>query len=343
MKNIFLFAFTAIFMLFSCGDSRDNPGDWLIPSDRVFDGGPGKDGIPSVDSPQFTDASQATFLNDNDLVVGIIVDGEARAYPHIILDWHEIVNDDIGSESVAITYCPLTGTAIAWDRIVDGKKTTFGVSGKLYNTNLIPYDRETDSYWSQIGLNCVNGELISTTADLHPIIETTWATWRSMYPNSQVLNTNTGFSRNYGNYPYGDYITNNDRLIFPVEPRDTRLATKERVLGVLGNGANRAYSIEEFATPQLIVDNLGGEELIVVGSKADNFIVAFRNQGLEGLTLNMSNFPIIATDAQGNQLEASGLISAGPMAGTQLKQPTAFMGFWFSFGAFYPGIEIYNQ
>ena len=264
--------------MFSCSKENGNTQqDWLIPADEVEDGGPGKDGIPSIDNPIFIDVNEVNFLADNALVVGMIYDGEAKAYPHPILDWHEIVNDEIGDRKVALTYCPLTGTAIAWNRNLDGQTTTFGVSGKLYNSNLIPYDRATDSYWSQANLNCVNGERIGSVIETFPIIETTWSTWKSLYPNSKVLSTQTGFSRDYTAYPYGDFRTNNDFIIFPFTPFDSRLPTKERVLGVLNNGNNRAYSINEFSDAQVLEDQLGGDELLIIGSRAQNFIVAFKD------------------------------------------------------------------
>ena len=146
--------------------------EWLIPSGEVQDGGPGKDGIPSIDQPQFNTSEAVDFPSENDLIVGMVNDGIAKAYPHPILDWHEIVNDNIGDKAVALTYCPLTGTAIAWNRTINGETTTFGVSGKLYNSNLIPYDRATDSYWSQAKLECVNGEEIGAVSYTHLTLPT---------------------------------------------------------------------------------------------------------------------------------------------------------------------------
>ncbi len=343
MKNLNLLIIFVATLFLTCSKKDDGAiaqNKWLIPFNEIHDGGPGKDGIPSVDNPNFTNPEEVTFLNDQDLVVGIIANGETKAYPHQILDWHEIVNDEIGNLSIALTYCPLTGTAIAWDRNINGKTTTFGVSGKLYNTNLIPYDRETDSYWSQIAMNCVNGELINTEINTHPIIETTWATWKAMYPNTKVMSTDTGFNRNYGQYPYGDYRTNHNNIIFPVKPKDDRLPAKERVLGIIDNGNNKAFSINDFQSPKVIEASLGGRELLVIGSKSHNFIVAFYNNGLNNLDINFDNFPIIAIDDAGNQLDISGKIVAGPRVNTSLELPNAFMGYWFSFGAFYSGISL---
>ncbi|MEM8908220.1 MAG: DUF3179 domain-containing protein [Bacteroidota bacterium] len=345
MKNLFLFSLLLHIFFISCSKENISQGqtDWLIPVNEVRDGGPGKDGIPSIDNPQFIRIDQVDFLSDNDLVVGMVHNNVVRAYPHPIMDWHEIVNDELGNLEVALTYCPLTGTAVAWNRKNNGQSTTFGVSGKLFNTNLMPYDRDSDSYWSQMSLNCVNGDRIGEVIETFPIIETTWATWKSMYPNSEILSTQTGFSRNYNRYPYGDYRTNNNNVIFPVSPRDTRLPSKERVLAVLNETVNRVYSINLFENPRVIYDQIGDDPIIVIGAKDENFIVAFRNQGLNDWTVDLTKLPVIATDNEGNELDINGRIVAGPLAGTQLDHPTAYIGFWLSFGAFYPGIEIYVE
>ena len=166
----------ALFFSASCAKEQIADTDWSIPTDDVRDGGPGKDGIPSVDNPQFSTAGEASYLSDNDLVIGMVNGTQVKAYPHPILDWHEIVNDELDGIAVAMTYCPLTGSGIAWDCELDGERTTFGVSGLLFESNLIPYDRKTNSNWSQMRLDCVNGPLQGQKINTFPIIETTWGT-----------------------------------------------------------------------------------------------------------------------------------------------------------------------
>ena len=205
MKNINLnlfFVCILFFLITSCSEdgqpspvtinnpntpNNSNNSSWLVPLNEVRDGGPGKDGIPSIDNPIFQSVSEASFPDD-ELVIGLKWDDEVRVYPHYILDWHEIVNDDLGPVSVAVTYCPLTGTTIGWDRQVNGENTTFGVSGLLYNSNLMPYDRRTNSTWSQMRLDCVNGELISTEINTIQLVETSWGTMKELYPNAMVFN-----------------------------------------------------------------------------------------------------------------------------------------------------------
>ena len=339
MKNLILLVLLA---LFGCSkdDDRSTSTEWLIPSDEVLDGGPGKDGIPSVDNPVFDIATDITYLNDNDLVVGVVYNGVAKAYPHRILDWHEIVNDDLSGFNYALTYCPLTGTGIAWNRDINGSTTTFGVSGKLYNTNLMPYDRATDSYWSQIRLDCVNGEIINTEIETLPVIETTWATWKAAYPNSLVMNLSTGFSRNYGNYPYGDYRTNHSNIIFPVTPMDDRLPAKERTLLVITENIQRVYSIELFGDGRVIEDNIDGKDIVVIGSKTDNYIVAYEKSTLSQINFAPDQLPIIATAQNGNTITLDGSVS-GPFQETQLTAMNSFIGYYFSLAAFYD-VEIYE-
>ena len=228
------------------GNNQNTGQDWSIPVSEVLDGGPGKDGIPALDNPDFAPSSDITYVLDDDLVIGFKNGDDIRAYPHAILDWHEIINDNIGDVSVAVTYCPLTGTGIGWDRRINGTETTFGVSGLLYNTNLIPYDRATDSNWSQILNESVNGSLQGEKADLIYLFETDFKTWKTMYPDSKVVSVFTGFSRTYGITPYGDYATNNDFFLFPVD-KDPRLPLKQRVLAIVDESNAKAYTFDSFS------------------------------------------------------------------------------------------------
>lgn len=220
-------------------------GNWLIPESEVKNGGPGKDGIPALVNPEMLDFSNTTYLDEEDLVLGLILNGEARAYPHKILDWHEIINDGLQGNSLVITYCPLTGTGIGRSQTPSSSDVTFGVSGKLYNSNLIPYDRKTDSYWSQIRLDCIHGERKGEKLETFQLIETTWQTWSAMYPRTKVVSTNTGYSRNYDVYPYGNYKTD-PGLYFPVSINDNRLHPKERVHGIIFNDKAKVYRFENF-------------------------------------------------------------------------------------------------
>jgi len=345
--NITLFLI-CLFYISGCdvNDSADISGEWLIPKDQVFDGGPGRDGIPSVDNPQFTNVNNASYLQDNDLVIGINIGGTIRAYPHPILDWHEIVNDDISGQKTAITYCPLTGSAIAWKRQGIVSNSTFGVSGLLYNSNLIPYDRGSNSNWSQMRLQCVNGTHIGKDIETSKIIETTYKTWREIYPGSQLLSANTGFGRQYGNYPYGSYRTNGD-LLFPVNNEDNRLNKKARVLGLIVGSTTMVFPISSFDA-EVTVKNVsfGGKDFVVIGSNDKNFAAAYNRKLADETLLEFSavqnELPIVMVDDESNRWDIFGEVVEGPRAGESLEQAKAFISYWFAWAAFYPNALIYE-
>ena len=330
------------------GNNNSNNDDWAIPIGEVFDGGPGKDGIPALLDPQFTQASEANYLDDNDLIVGFVDGDQAKAYPHKILDWHEIINDRVGSVNISVTYCPLTGTGIAWNRDLNGGTTTFGVSGLLYNSNLIPYDRQTDSNWSQIRLDCVNGKMIGTEIETFPLVETTWKTWKEMYPSTTVVSTNTGHSRDYEKYPYGSYRTNNDYLIFPLSNADSRLPNKDRVHGIVASGDAKVYPLSLFGDAVVVIeDSFKDKPYVIVGNQGDNFAVSFLRAPGDGPSLSYSpvqdQYPVVMTDGEGNMWDVFGMAVSGPRKGTQLTHARSFIGYWFSFAAFYPQVTIYEN
>ena len=227
------------------GEKITGTGNWLVPESEVRSGGVGRDGIPAVSTPKFDAAGQLEFLADDDLVVGFSYQETQMAYPHDVLDWHEIVNDVISDLDYAIIYCPLTGTATAWNRKINGTLTSFGVSGLLYNSNIVPYDRATGSNWSQLLNTAIWGEKKGKKPKNHMVLETTFSTWKELYPTSKVMNFSTGYNRNYGSYPYGDYKTSK-QFIFPVKYEDRRLHEKERVHAVRVNGKVRVYRFLSF-------------------------------------------------------------------------------------------------
>jgi len=323
-------------------------GEWLIPANEIFDGGPGRDGIPALDNPHFVKPAEATYLNDNDLVIGIKIGNEVRAHPHPILDWHEITNGAIAGEPYSITYCPLTGSGMAWEPIIDGRLTTFGVSGMLYNTNLIPYDRATGSNWSQMKMLCVNGSRIGQEPEIIPVVETTWRTWKTMYPESKVLSTLTGFSKPYGQYPYGDYKTNQNRLLFPVGNSDSRLTQKERVLGVVVDGESKVYPMQSLPFDILVVnDKVNGLPVVMAGSQIRNFAVIYKRTLPDGTLLSFeprqNSLPAVMVDNEGTIWDVFGNGISGPRAGQQLAATRSFIAYWFAWAAFYPDAEIHGQ
>lgn len=353
MKNV-SFLSVLIIGLFSCSSSSTqvtqlNPDsdaventntEWSIPVSEVLDGGPGRDGIPALENPALVTAENASNLLDTDLILGFKNGDDIRAYQHIVLDWHEIINDNIGDVSLAVTYCPLTGTGIGWNRIVNGNETTFGVSGLLYQTNLVPFDRATGSNWSQILNEAVNGSLQGEKADLIPLVETDWKTWKAMYPGTKLVGLDTGFSRTYGLYPYGNYKTDNTFFLFPT-PMDPRLPFKERVHAIVNDGDAKVYRFSDFTTSNVLVDSFKGKDYLIVGNA--NFITSFeldasQNGSEFSYTFDGSSEAILQ-DGQGTHYNIFGEAVSGPL---QLKSSNSFMGYWFSIPAFYE-TELYSN
>ncbi len=239
------------------GYQADTPSD--VPWDEVMQGCGRRDCIPSIDDPRFVAAGDANFLADEDIVMALEMNGEARAYPVTILNYHEIVNDFIGGRPVAVTYCPLCGSGLVFERTFEGRAVEFGVSGLLRKNDLILYDRASESLWQQITGRAFAGPRRGEELRTVPVTMTRWGTWRAVHPDTRVLSVDTGFDRPYANKtPYGDYDSN-DRLLFPVA-LDRRLHPKTVVYGVELDGASfavteraltREKSIEQRGAPGL--------------------------------------------------------------------------------------------
>ncbi|MBE0615959.1 MAG: DUF3179 domain-containing protein [Burkholderiales bacterium] len=233
----------------------------LIPGEQIHAGGPPKDGIPAIDKPDFTKARLAGFLHDDDAVLGMVRNGVARAYPVRILNWHEVVNDRFGEDAVVISFCPLCGTGAAFDARVDGRVLDFGVSGLLYNSDVLLYDRQTQSLWSQLLAQAISGPMKGKRLTLLPLTHTSWADWRGQQPETDVLTTNTGQTRPYARDPYAGYESS-EQIMFPVAFRSAGFHPKERVLGVRIGDVAKAYPFVELGkTNGLVPDRIGDTAL----------------------------------------------------------------------------------
>ena len=235
----------------------------LVDPRKILEGGPGKDGIPSIDRPRFDTAAQAgRWLEERDPLLTVESGDKVKAYPLRIMSWHEIVNDWVGGVPVAVTYCPLCGSAVTFRRVLDGQEVELGVSGKLYNSDLVMYDRKTDTLWSQILGLAILGELAGQRLDVLKTDLVDFRALRQHHPAAQVLSPDTGFARDYGMNPYGDY-DQSPRIFFPVEHASDELFAKERVVGVELEGAYKAYRLETLRQRREIRDSLAGQEVIL--------------------------------------------------------------------------------
>jgi len=355
---LFLVVLLLVGLLNGCGsgsgDSEtvtDDTADvaWLIPQGEVKDGGPGKDGIPSIDAPKFVTANSvaATAMANDTLVVGTYLDGVAKAYPHEVLDWHEVVNDLHGATPVTLSYCPLTGSAIGWKNNSANGDSTFGVSGLLYNSNLILYDRQTGSNWSQMQQRAVSGLRAAESLASQQVltIETTWEQWRRWFPDTLLLSQETGFSRSYGVYPYGDYLTSPSTLFATRNSDDTRLFAKSRALGVFIDDSIKVYQISSFeADYQVINDRVGDQDVVVIGSAEGRFALAFSRQ-FEGEALEFQAIydgqRLLIRDQLGRQWDLFGVGVSEDVSGERLDFVTHYTAFWFAWTAFFDDIEIH--
>lgn len=256
----------AVFLLFgdrvfSAFDNGFDLSETLIPAEEIRHGGPPRDGIPALDDPVFVPADQAAFLEDEDRVLGVSIGNVAKAYPIRILDWHEIVNDDFDGSPVVVSYCPLCGTGMAFDASVGGQARSFGVSGLLYNSDVLLYDRESESLWSQVIRKSVSGPMIGKELRQLPMSHTTWRDWRTRHPGTLTLSADTGHSRDYSRSPYGGYAESTS-IFFPVKNKSARYHPKELVIGVDLEGSTKAYPFAELSKAEAVIDdNVGGTPL----------------------------------------------------------------------------------
>ena len=242
----------------------------LVPVEQIAHGGPGRDGIPAINNPRFVDAAQADFLGDADRILGISRQGEQKAYPVRILNYHEIVNDRFGDSAVVVSYCPLCGTGMAFLAGDNGRELEFGVSGLLYNSDVLLYDRQTESLWSQIRRQAISGPLKGKHLQQIPMEHTSWADWRTRYPQTRVLSRDTGYRRDYSRSPYAGYATS-EHLMFAVAATDRRFHPKEQVIGVEINGVFKAYPFSELAKGAgRLTDRVGGQSVRVVFDAASH-------------------------------------------------------------------------
>jgi hypothetical protein len=316
-----------------------------IPRGEIFNGGPGKDGIPALTNPSTTtaDGPGIEYLADRDRVVGVRAGDEVLAVPLNILWWHEIVNVDMDGRRLAITHCPLTGSTLVFDRSAVGG-AEFGVSGLLFRNNLMMYDRTTgESLWPQMSRGARCGPRDGTALELHPAAEMSWDAWRTLFPETRVVTSGTGFGRDYRVYPYGDYgELDNPELLFPIPELDPRRPPKERVLGIPDGAGGWALPFGELGR----LGSQGAvhlESVVVfwdaVGQGAMAYVPVLDGAALE-FTADASGIIDVGT---GSSWTVGGRAVTGPLAGRRLDPwPEAYVSFWFAWATFQPETTIWS-
>ena len=318
-------------------------------------GGPPPDGIPAIDEPRFQRAGEVGWLEDDEPVLSFEHGEDARAYPVQIMTWHEIVNDTVGGLPVAVSYCPLCNSAVAYDRRLGHRVLDFGTSGLLYRSALVMYDRQTESLWSHFSGQAVAGLLTGEELGVHPVSTVSWSDFRAAHPDGWVLSQETGFSRDYGRNPYPGYDdVDTSPFLFQGEV-DGRLAAKERVLGIERAGEAVAVRMGPLLETGVAALDVGGEQLVAwakpgTASALDAPTVAGgRDVGatgvfhpvVDGRTLTFAPQGAGFVDEQtGSQWDVLGRAVAGPLAGSQLEAVPHVDTFWFAWAAYLPHSRI---
>ncbi|NNE27796.1 MAG: DUF3179 domain-containing protein [Saprospiraceae bacterium] len=307
--------------------------------DEVVWGGVKQDGIPPLRSPALLNADDAGYLDDNDVVFGLYINDIAKAYPKRILAWHEFFTDDFGDLQIAGVYCTLCGTVIAYNMHHDGVFHDLGTSGFLYRSNKLMYDKATQSLWSTIEGQPVIGPLADSTISLitHPVVTTSWGSWKAIHPNTKVLSLNTGYDRDYGEgIAYKDYFST-DNLMFPVIKTDSRLKNKADVLVIRSRGYTQdplAISIAYLKRKKWYQDRIDGEEIIVL---CDDSGAARAYEGDNIKFKSFKNGKLF--DLDGNEWHVNE-DSLSCKTGKTLKRLAAHNIFWFAWYNAYPNTRL---
>jgi hypothetical protein len=235
-----------------------------VPLSEIESGGPGRDGIPPIDRPRFVEIGAVGFLRPKEPVIELEVGGDARAYPLQILIWHEIVNDRVGGVPVAVTFCPLCNTAIVFDRRVDGRVLDFGTTGNLRNSDLVMYDRQTETWWQQFGGRAIVGRLTGETLEKLPARIVAWREFGREHPMGKVLSRETGYDKAYGQNPYFGYDDVDAPPLFPTKHSDdARLAPKARVVYVERGDAAVAVPFSTLRKRRSVTAEVGGVRFVI--------------------------------------------------------------------------------
>ena len=312
-------------------------------SSNLISGGPPRDGIPAINNPVFVSGQEAEangWVADGSLVDGISTAHGSRAYPRSITVWHEIVNDIIDGVPTSLTFCPLTGSAVGYrGRAPDGRPLTFGTTGLLYNSNLIMYDRQTESRYPQIlGLG-VSGPNKGVELEQIPATSTIWAKWKTAHRDSLVLSRDTGYSRDYNVYPYGDYDTNGS-IYFPVAYESSRFSAKKQVTGARVGMDSTAFVKDDLRRTMVADIMLGGHPVAAFYDTSADFVRVF-SRTVNDLTYTFSfdNSQIVDKET-GSVWNGEGLATSGTLVNTSLRPMNHLHVMWFGWYAFHPTTAV---
>ena len=327
-----------------------------VPLSEFQSGGPGRDGIPPVDEPKPVGQEQAEeFLDDKEPVLVAEAGGDARAYPVQILIWHEIVNDDLAGRPIAVTYCPLCNSSLVFDRRVEGETLTFGTTGNLRNSDLVMWDRQTESWWQQLTGEAVVGALTGTKLEALPSQTLSWSDFKERYPDGDVLSRDTGHDRDYGANPYEGYDTADQQPFLLDGEADRRLPPKERVAAAFVGDEVAVVPFPRLARERVVNAEVGGRPLVflfkpgvrsaldagAINDSKDVGTAAAFERTLDGRELDLRAEGDGFVDREGgSRFDITGRAVSGPLEGRRLPQVRHDQQFWFALAAFVPDARI---
>ena len=299
------------------------------------------DAIPPIDRPVYGDPIEGDWLEATDLVLGYVAGDQAYGYPFKILNFHEIVNDELDGIPVLISYCPLCRSAIVYDRRVDGEVLSFGNSSALYESDLVMVDRNTGSYWWQVAGSAIVGTLTGASLDPLPSVVASWADWKTQHPDTLILTRDTGFSRPYERDSFGSYADYLDsgQFAFPVSEasRDGRLQPAALVVGVVFDDVVRAYPVDDLVDP--INDDVAGNPIVIFPTEGGAAVFESIVDG-ETSVFELRDGELIDT-ATGSVWTAGGVAVSGTLEGSVLAPVASRTTFWFAFVGAFPEVELY--
>ncbi len=310
---------------------------------HLVSGDPPRDGIPAINNPIFITGSKAEsngWIDDSSIVDAVVTQTGPRVYPRSITVWHEIVNDTINGQPASLTFCPLTGSSLIFrGKTPDGSPLTFGTTGLLYNSNLVMYDRQTNSMYPQILGIGISGPNRGIELEQIPVATTTWGRWRTLHPDSMLLSQQTGYFRNYSVYPYGDYDSNN-RVFFPVAYQSSKFGPKELVIGTRIRGESLAVVKHELRSRVAVNLTLGEEPMVALYDSALDHVRLF-SRIINGVTYTFTYDESGIVDVETSTTwEPTGRALNGDLAGTELRHVPSFQSMWFGWYAFHPTTAI---
>ena len=336
---------------------RDEAAANIRPEEIVW-GGVRVDGIPALDNPALLSPEEATYLQPDEPVFGLLFNGEARAYPLRIMDWHERANDVIGGVPVSLAYCTLCGAAVAFDGRIGDERFDFGSSGFLFRSNKLMYDRQTNTLWNQLTGEPVLGDLVGRDLTLRrlPVVLTSWADWLATHPQTLVLDINTGFDRTYTpGAAYGGYFAGDD-VWFPVWQRSDLLADKAQVFAVLVDGLPQAYPLQTLQAARVVNDTVNGQDLLLVAAPEPVTVSgdslrggevsyaagsAVRAYATEGEQFAPGGTADTVVDESGRLWQVTEEALLGPEGESYDRYP-GHLAYWFGWFAFFPQTGVYG-